>query len=198
MPEDTTVSLSVAGVASLWDIFLQDWLHRVHAAVPELIMNVDVASADVIRRRLLDNTLELGFMFEVPQLDELEAVEVSRESLILVSSSKGQSAEQALSSSYVLVDWGTSFAMAHARYYPEAPPPVLRTGLGRMAREFILNCGGAAYLAKAMVEEDLAQGKLHIVTGAPEIARPAHAVYQVASAKQQVLQQVILLAQKSA
>jgi len=98
--------------------------------------------------------------------------------LIMVATRPDLSVEQALQD-YVLVDWGTSFAIAHARYFPEALPPRARVGLGRMAQALILECGGAAYLAEPMVAELLAHGQLFRVDKAPVIERTAYAVYPV-------------------
>ena len=72
--------------------------------------------------------------------------------------------------------------MAHARQYPDAPPPALRAGVGRIALNFIYQCGGAAYLPEAMVYEQLGN-TLHRVEGAPVIHKEAYGVYSQSSSK---------------
>mgnify|MGYP000160955482 CR=1 FL=1 len=46
----------------------------------------------------------------------------------------GQTLEQAMESGYVMVDWGTAFANAHARHFPEIASPTLRMNLGSLAK----------------------------------------------------------------
>lgn len=170
-------SLAVGGMFSIWDIGLQDWLQHVHRERPALALQAEAGSQDVLVRKLLDGALDLAFMWEPPQMAELELVEVGQIRLILVSTRAGESPEQAVGEGYVKVDWGTSFAVAHARRFPDMAPPSLRVGLGRMALAILLNGGGSAYLAESMVREYLASGRLHRVVDAPEIDRAYHAVY---------------------
>ena len=91
---------------------------------------------------------------------------------------------------YIFVDWGTSFTMFHARQYPDAPPPVLRAGIGRIALSFIQQCGGAAYLPEAMIEDHLGSS-LNRVEDAPVIHKEAYAVYSKSSNKLHVIDDVL-------
>lgn len=178
---EDAVLLAVGGVPSLWDIVLQAWLDWVYVGFPDAHVNAEVTGSDVILRRLLDGTLDLGFFFEAPQVGGLQAVPIMSVPLILVCSRPGVSVSEALGKDYVLVDWGTSFGLAHAQHYPDLPLPRLRMGLGRLARDFLLTQGGAAYLAEPMVARELAEGRLFRVEGAAVIDRPACAVYALGS-----------------
>jgi DNA-binding transcriptional LysR family regulator len=80
--------------------------------------------------------------------------------------------------------------MFHARQYPDAPPPVLRAGIGRIALSFIQQCGGAAYLPEAMIEDQLGR-TLHRVEDAPVIHKEAYAVYSKSSNKLSVIDDVL-------
>ncbi len=87
---------------------------------------------------------------------------MARSGLVLVSTRDGQSVEQAVRDGYIKVDWGTSFSIAHARHFPDIPPPVLRVSHARMALALLLQGqGAAAYIAEPMVQEHLANGSLH-------------------------------------
>jgi len=170
-------SLAIGGMFSLWDVVLQNWLHQVHAENPDLALIAEAGAQDVLVRKLLDGSLDLAFMWEPPQMAELDLVEVGTIRLILVSSRSRMTAAQALSDHYIRVDWGTSFALSHARIFPDMPVPGLRVGLGRMALAMLQSVGGSAYLAEPMVRDLIESGKLHPVTDAPEIDRAFHAVY---------------------
>ena len=76
--------------------------------------------------------------------------------------------------SYIKVDWGTNFSIAHARHFPDIPPPVLRISHGRMVLAMRLHGqgkGAAAYIAEPMVQEHLANGSLHRMVDAPVLDR---------------------------
>ncbi|MDT8387112.1 MAG: LysR family transcriptional regulator [Thiogranum sp.] len=175
MAETGPELLAVGAVPSLWDIALQDWVHWLRRERQQLVLSAEAQGADVLLRKLLEGNLDLAFMFDAPQMPELMVTEVMPVALIMVATKPGLTAAQALND-YVMVDWGTSFAITHARYFPDSPAPRARVGLGRMAQALILECGGAAYLAEPMVGDLLKAGTLFQVEDAPVIERTAYAV----------------------
>lgn len=178
MADDGPALLSVGAVPSLWDIALQDWVHWLRRECRGVVLSAEAHGAEVLLRKLLEGNIDLAFLFDAPQISELMVAEIMPVPLIMVATRPELTVEQALQN-YVLVDWGTSFAIAHARYFPEMPPPCARVGLGRMAQALILECGGAAYLAEPMVAELLEAGRLFRVDDAPVIERTAYAVYML-------------------
>jgi DNA-binding transcriptional LysR family regulator len=189
--DEDRIPLTVAGLPSLWDIILQEWLHTACEINPDLMIHAEVLVPDVITRRLLDSTLDIGFMFEAPQVSVLQTTEITTIPLVMVSSDRHCTIEQAFRENYIMVDWGTSFATAHARHFPDMPTPALRMGLGRMARDYLLARGGSAYLAEPMIREHLRKNELFLVNDAPVIKRTASAVYSLQSEKQALISQVL-------
>jgi DNA-binding transcriptional LysR family regulator len=184
--------LAVGGLFSLWDIVLQDWLLAVSTSYPEIAFNVEALSNDVLIRRIRDRTLDLGFSYEVPQLSMIEVVALASISLVMVTSHAGLDTRTAMNrGDYVLVDWGTGFAGAHAQAFPDIRPPRLRFGLGRLAHAFVLGRGGSLYLPVAVVEADLAAGRLHLVADAPVMERHAYAVYHHDANRDRLIDQVL-------
>ncbi len=175
--EDQALALVAGSVPGLADVVLQQWLHTLHRHCPEAVLQAEVHGQDALLRRLQDRTVDLAFLFEPPSAADLLVEELGALRLILVAARAGLNAEQALSRDYVLVDWGTSFAIQHARQFPDAPLPRMRANLGRLALAYVLEEGGAAYLPEPMVEALLARGRLFTVAGAPAIDRAAYAVY---------------------
>lgn len=173
---DDTESLAIGGMFTLWDVVLQDWLHRLTRRFPQVALQAEAAGQDVLVRKLLDGALDLAFMWEPPQMAELLMEEIGSIRLVLVSSRPGVTAYEAVARDYVLADWGTAFAVAHARHFPAMPPPALRVGLARMSLAFLLECGGNGYLAEPMVREHVQAGRLHHVADAPVIDRAFFAV----------------------
>lgn len=190
IPEGIDTLLSIAALPSIWDIFLEDWLCWTHKNYHATALQADVMRTDSIMRNLLDGTIDLGFVFDPPKTPQLLVKELTPVSLVMVSSQNSISAEAAVRENYVLVDWGTAFAMLHARQYPDAPPPILRAGVGRIALSFINQCGGSAYLPEAMVEQHIGTS-LHLVADAPVIHKDAYAIYSQTSNKLATINDVL-------
>jgi len=185
------ISLAIGGAFSLWDILLQEWAHRLYRELPRVALQAEAHGAEGLIRRLLDGALDIGFMFEPPQMTELLVREVTLIKLIMVADRPNLTAREAVGHGYIMTDWGTSFAIAHARHFPDMPPPAVRMGLGRLALSFLLHQGGATYLAEQMVGEYLQSGRLHRVNDAPVIDRQVYVVYPLASGRGALLEQVL-------
>jgi len=190
VPEGVDTLLSVAALPSIWDIFLEDWLSWVHKGNATTALQTSVLRSDVMIRSLLDGTLDLGFVFDPPKTPQLLAKELVPVPLIMVSTEKGIIAAEAVKENYILVDWGTSFGMIHARQYPDMPPPMLRTSVGRIALNFLKNCGGSAYLPEAMVIEQLGSS-LFRVDDAATVHKDAYAIYSLTSSKKEIIEKVL-------
>jgi DNA-binding transcriptional LysR family regulator len=190
IPEGVDTLLSVAALPSIWDIFLENWLAWVYKNNATTALQANVMRPDSLLRNLLDGTLDLGFVFDPPKTPQLLVKELIPVPLVMVSSEAGMCADEAVMQKYIFVDWGTSFGMAHARRYPDMPPPMLRAGVGRIALGFLGNCGGSAYLPEAMVSEQLGTS-LFIVEDAPVIHKDAYALYLQTSNKRETIENVL-------
>jgi DNA-binding transcriptional LysR family regulator len=191
MGENGPELLAIGAVPSLWDIALQDWVHWVYGECPEVALIAEAHGAEVLVRKLLEGSIDLGFLFDAPPTQELMVAETIPVPLILVATTPGLTAEQAVSDNYVMVDWGTSFAITHARHFPDMRTPRARVGLGRMAKALIEARGGAAYLAEAMVRDQLREKRLFRVDDAPVIERIAYGVYPVNCGHRQIIEKTL-------
>jgi DNA-binding transcriptional LysR family regulator len=190
--DGSSITLSVGGIPSLWDILLQDWLLALSASLPELSLTAEALSNDLLVRRVRDGTLDLAFSFESPQLPEIKVEEIANISLIMVTTHAGFDCQQALShGDYVLVDWGTGFAIAHAQAFPEMEPPRLRFGLGRLAHAFVQARGGSLYLPEQVVSDELQSGQLYRVPDAPVMKRAAYALFGAEANRHGLIDQVL-------
>jgi len=183
--------LSVGGSLRLWDVLLQDWLHRLRRHYPRLALIAETHTPDLLTRRLLDEVLDLAFMLEPAQLEVLRIQEVALIRLVLVSARSGLGVDEALESDYLMVDWGLAHALEHRRLLPDAPEPHIRLSQAKMALAHMLELGGSAYLPVRMVAAEIETGRLHLVEGAPEIDRHAYAVFPLRSPKMPLIQQVL-------
>lgn len=185
--------LVIGGSNSLWDVLLQDWLHRLHREKPDLAIIAESHTPEVLTRRLLDGVLDIAFMLEPAQLEVLQIKKIALINLMMVSTSAGTNAEQALARDYLMVDWGLAHGVRHRRLFPDAPEPQIRVGQAKMAHAYLLEIGGSAYLPTRMVLSELESGLLHVVQDAPTIDWHAYAVYPLRSSRIELIRQALKL-----
>lgn len=189
--EKDSISVQVGGMPGLWDIILQDWLHHIYAENEKLIIHAEIQGTDMLHRRILNGTLDIAFVYEVPVNDKLGVKAIVDIPLKMVSSIANKTASEATAGDYIMVDWGTTFLNAHAQSFPDMPAPMLHTDLGRIAFNFIMHNGGSAYLAEPMFSEYIEQGKLHLVEDAPTFERTAYAIYHLDNDKKELIVQLL-------
>lgn len=186
--------LAVGSTYGIWDIFLEDWLIKVHQKQPQLSLRTEACNQETVIRMLLDKALDLGFLFEPPQMNKLEVVEAGAIELVMVSSRPDISAGQAVQEpNYIMVDWGTAFAIEHARLYQDIPQPRFSMGASKTALAFLGACGGSAYLAANAVQSAVDAGQLHRVADAPAIRRSYYAIYHHQNSKPDLIKTLIKL-----
>lgn len=190
IPEGTSTFLSIAALPSIWDIFLDDWLVWLYKNNNHIALQTDVMRPDSLLRSLLDGALDLGFIFDPPKMPQVIVIELSPVPLIMVSSKANQQADSAVMNDYIFIDWGTSFRMIHARQYPELPPPKLRASVGRIGLNFLIECGGSAYMPQALVKEKLGD-TLFAVEDAPVIHKAAYAIFSSSSHKKEEIENAL-------
>ena len=184
--------LIIAGVNSLWEIFLQNWLNGIHCNSPLIGLRAESSTSKRISQKLEQGAIDLGFIYEPPQLRDMVISEVGDVSLIMVSSKQNQSVDDALTDGYVRVDWGTLFTSLHENHFPQRPIAAVRANVGSIALGLIESCGGAAYLPTSMVKHKLEQGKLFKVEEAPEIPMKAYAVFSMHGEHRKLIEQLLL------
>lgn len=185
--------LALGGSLRLWDVLLQDWLHRLHREKPDLAIIAESHTPEVLTRRLLDGVLDIAFMLEPAQLEVLQIKRIALVSLIMVSTRAGINAAEALARDYLMVDWGLAHAIHHRRLFPDAPEPQIRVGQAKMALAYLLEIGGTAYLPMRMVMNELELGLLYIVQDAPTIDWHAYAIYPIRSNRIELIRQALKL-----
>ncbi len=183
--------LVVGGSLRLWDVLLQDWLHRIRKQYPLLAIIAESHTPEILVRRLLDGLIDVAFMSEPPQLELIKTEEVAIIDLHMVSSFENLELTRALESGYIMVDWGLSYALRHRQLFPEAPEPLLRVGQARIALEHMLELGGTAYLPLRIVKDLIASKKLFLVNKAPNIRRMAYAVYPVRGIRNNLIEEAL-------
>jgi len=189
--EEISDLLVMGGVPSLWEMLLDDWLKQVYEQFPKLGIIAEVMSDQNLLSAIQNESLDLAFTFDNPQISNFKSQEIQAVSLVLVSSQPKLSVSEAVSRDYVYVDWGSTFSFQHAKFFPDIPAPRLRVSVGRVAKEFLLRHGGAAYLPVSLVDKDLRARRLYRVKGAPEVTRSIYAISSTNNAKTGIIANVL-------
>ena len=191
--EEGKTPFVIGAVPSLWDVYLINWLKMVKTNFPNLSLIGEALSTDSLIRQLLDQSVDIGFTYDFPQISGLVISEFLSFNLIMVSSQKNLSTEQAFKTGYIFVNWGTSFTDEHAKHFMDTAVPDLKLSPGHVAHEYIRRNGGSAYLPEPMVRDDLKRKTLYVVKGAPEINRKSFVMYQENAARKEFFEKLVSL-----
>lgn len=186
-------ALAIGAVLDLWTTLLAGWLPALRDKMPDTALQIETGTTDTLVRKLLDSVIDLAILFEPPQVPALELRELAVINLVLVSTRQGQTPDQAFGSGYIMVDWGTAFALHHARHYPNIPAPALHMNQGILARQYLQQVHGAAYLPEQMLKNPPTGLPLYRVTAAAVIERPVYAVFATGSDRVDAIRQALLL-----
>ena len=83
--KDQKQVITLGSTNSLSEICFNQGLSLIHKNMPELALRADVCGQDFLVRRLMDRTIDLGFMYDLPKLTELNSETIGTSELILVS-----------------------------------------------------------------------------------------------------------------
>lgn len=185
--------LAVGAMWDIWETLLRDWLPALRRDMSDTALQIEAGTSDVLIRKLVEGVLDLAVLFEPPQVPGLELREPGFVTLVLASTQRGQSLEQALDTGYIMVDWGTAFARAHARHFPDMPAAILHVNLGALAVRHLQHAHGAAYLPEQMLTTANKRRRLYRVRHAPRIERPVFAVYRAGSDSEDSIRKALSL-----
>lgn len=191
LEEDFSTSLAIAGLSDLWDSLLVDWLVNVRNQAPEIAIHASAFSSSVLNQQILNGQLDLIFLFEHQSIPELNSRFLKRMNLHMVSTENDLSIEQAFSKNYVMVDWGTAYAVNHAKLFPDAPSSSIFMSHGSLALSFILKNGGTAYLPEEWTSPLIEQKKLYAVANTPILEREINAVWRTDNERSAVIKRVL-------
>ncbi|HCE3202443.1 TPA: LysR family transcriptional regulator [Vibrio parahaemolyticus] len=189
LEDGKALQLTMGGTPNIWDAYLQNCLSIVTDSFGGYGFMAEVMGREMLSRSLLERTLDMAFAFDQIKADELNCKKVADVVLVLVSTEQ-DSLDTVFEHKYVYVDWGTRFASEHSERHSKIPAPYLRTSTARIALDFILEKGGAAYLPVSLVEPFIANGQLYKVSGVEDWYRPIYLSYRKASTSVEAIKQV--------
>ncbi|CAH0532922.1 HTH-type transcriptional regulator GltR [Vibrio stylophorae] len=189
LEEHKAYQLTLGGTPNVWDAFLQHGLSVVTDAFDGYGFIAESLSREHLQRKLHDRTLDMAFSFEPMKADEFHCEALTDLTLMLVST-EPRTIEEAFANHYIYIDWGEAFSRAHALRHPQVAVPYMRTSTGRIALDFILEKGGAAYLPASLAAPFIASGQLFAVSDVEPWPRPIYLSYRKNSAALEAIEQV--------
>lgn len=169
--------LSIGATFGLWDFALRAKLAEINLAIPAIALRAEAHTHDVLIKMLLERTIDLALVYEPPALVDFVAEEIGQLTLVLATTLDELSVKKPLEQGYVHVDWGTSFALFHAKRFGENLAAALHTNMSNIAADFICERPGSAYLPVSLVRRLEARG-VRQVNGFATFNRPLYAVYR--------------------
>ncbi|MFW8637276.1 LysR family transcriptional regulator [Cribrihabitans pelagius] len=168
--------LRLGAALSVWDALLVDVvvrLERRQGTVPftlnyDHLLNMDEAVA----QRLLD----LAIVNEVPAGTRLGVEELPPERLLLLSDRPLRLERDALPL-FVNLELGREYQAGVAQVLPRGGHQQVVLGNAPMGLRYLMERGGAGYFPAVMAAEALADGRLHVAEGAPELLLSCKALY---------------------
>ena len=191
LEEKFSFSITVAGLYDLWEIALLDWLIKIRKQEPEIALHASALSSQMLNQKILNGSLDLAFLFEPQTAPEINIRFLKRTKLKMVSTQEGLTGNEAIQQNYVMIDWGTAYAVNHAKQFPDAPSSSVFLSHGSLSLSYLMKNGGSAYLPEEMAAPLIETGKLFPVDGAAEIDREIHAIWRTNNEKSPVIRNVL-------
>jgi DNA-binding transcriptional LysR family regulator len=174
VPPGRRAVLAIGGELSLWHPWLVEWLHWMRQAASDVALRVQIDLPESLTNQVSTGALDLAVMY-APQYWPGARVELLlEEKLVLVTTDPD--GKTVSPDSYVHVDWGPDFAHHYELSFPNDNNPGLFVSLGPLALSYILEAGGSGYFRQRVVAPHIADGRLHLVAGAPSFFHPIYAV----------------------
>ena len=177
LSENNALQLSIGAAPNLWDAYLQPYINLVYTSMPGLALRADVISPQLMSRQLLERTLDIAVLFDPPKVDDIKRELLQQVELVMVTSNLSIDPVVKNVINYIKVDWGTAFNIQHAREYSNLPQPILHTSSVRIALDFMLQNGGAAFLPQALVQPYIDSGELVRINDATSLDPSVYAAY---------------------
>ncbi len=170
LPSEADASLTLGGETSLWNPLLLNWLYALRKQYTGLAVCAEVSERRTLHEKLEQGVMDAALVHQPHYWPGIQVEELLEEKLVLVRSAKKPEP-------YVYVDWGEHFCRQHDAAHPEWARAGVRTNLGPLALQLLLEQGGSGYFRTRVVQPYLDEGLLVRGLAAPEFSYPVYLVY---------------------
>jgi DNA-binding transcriptional LysR family regulator len=184
--------LSIGATSGLWNYTFQYRLPSLGKQLPNLAISAVSGNADDILQLIEGRSIDIGILFDAPNISDLTIYPAGKLKLILASSIENISVSSALKDNYIYVDWGKAFDSFHTNKFGDHNSPILSTSLATIALSYMENQPASSYIPMQMVNNTVLN-HIHAVEGAPAFSRQISLVYKTNSKHIDLIKQVIPL-----
>lgn len=163
--------LKIAAEICLWNPWLAQWVNSLAMHKPELSIEATVAEVERLLLELENGVQNVILTHKPRYRPDIQVEQLVEEKLIQVSSA--QQPEP-----WFFVDWGVAFKQQYQLAFPGKTQARLRTNLGPLALQLLLEQGGTGYFRTHVVAPYLASGQLVHNQAAPEFSLPIYVLYK--------------------
>ena len=188
-----SMQLVVGAKSTIWDIVLQNWLHKIHLNIEDVSLLTSTYSSPELRKSLLNRVIDIAFLFDPTFVGEIVSEKVATVPLHLVTTNPDHVDSSVALTDFIMVDYGESIKAQYLREFQDAPEAKHFMSQPRIALNFILDAGGAAYLPRQITFEYLKNNQLFLVDEAPVFKREIYASYLAKNQKIDMIEQVLQL-----
>ncbi len=160
--------ITIAAPESLWSSKLKALPNKLFKSNSELHLVVESLDSSVIATRLLNRTLDIGFLFDKPKIDELIVANTFELSLLLYANSENLTINDINDTNFVSIDLGLSFQQIQSKILPHVPSPIFQAANWQMAVDYTIEFGGISLLPSSLAAK---KKKLFPLINSPQIKR---------------------------
>ena len=99
--EESMLPLTIGAMPNIWDSVLQDWTHVLRKEMPKISITAEIHPSQSLAQRLQQGTIDVAFAFETPPVVGMESRELGVVQLVMVSTTPGQTVDEALQTGYL-------------------------------------------------------------------------------------------------
>jgi len=167
--------VTIGAELSQWNPLMRHWLVWMRRECPELAISAHIDSAERLMEEVQEGALDFAILYAAPARPGVIAELLFEERLVLVRTTPADQPMRA--EDHVEVDWGDDFAASYHAAFPDAMPGTVSISYGPLALDYVLARGGSGYFRMAAVRPFLEDGRLALVTDAPEFSYSAYVVH---------------------
>ncbi|WP_196139982.1 LysR family transcriptional regulator [Aliikangiella sp. G2MR2-5] len=164
-------NLRIAAPSSIWSSKLASLPNFLFSNAPNLQLEVQSIDSNIISRRLLEHTTDIGFLYDQPKIDELEFRHAFSLKLAFYSNREEASLEEINDKNFVSIDLGLTFSEIQAKLLPNVGSPVFQAANWQMAIEYAIEFGGFTLLPAFLAKK---RKKLFKLADSPTIEREVY------------------------
>lgn len=179
LPRGVTRLFSFVCHPSLWTGLGEDWILFQRRSHTETAIEIWTGLSSDAARWLQSGLSDAALLPEPLNEPGLESREFALDRLIQVACQRHETDRS--EEKYVYVDYGPVIRSQHAQVWPADETAAIAYSNPDWALTHLLTQGGTAYLPERMVADQIADGLLHRVGGAPEFTRRAHLSWRKSS-----------------